>query len=548
MRVAVAQLNPTVGALVSNREAVLKAWNTAKDAGADVVVVPELVLSGYPPEDLVLKPAFQDAVRGSLHTLAKKTARGPALIVGAPWRDDASKALWNAALLLEGGTVRAVYGKRLLPTYGPFDEKRVYTPGPSPHPFTLQSGEKVGVMICEDMWTPEVATALKAEGASVLMALNASPFEEGKPALRLRVARARTRETNLPLVYVNQVGGQDELVFDGASFVLDGGGTPVARLAAWAEDLTVVDITKATPPQSDEAEPPDDADGAMYQALVIAVRDYARKNGFKRTLLGLSGGVDSALVAALAVDALGPAGARFVMMPSPYTAPISLEGAESVAQTLGVVLETMPIDPLHQQFLDTLVPLRPLPRRSGLVEENLQARIRGTLLMALSNADGSLVLATGNKSELAVGYSTLYGDLCGGFAPLKDVYKTRVYRLARWRNAQVPPGALGPPGPVIPDIILERPPSAELRPQQTDQDTLPPYDTLDGILEGLIEDDVDAGTLVARGFARTLVEDVTTKLYRAEYKRRQAPPGPKVTRRHLGRDRRYPVTQGFVSR
>ncbi len=551
LTIAIAQTNPTVGDVAGNLERIRSHCRQAAAAGADLVVFSELVVVGYPPEDLVLKPALQEAAREAVETLATDTAGGgPAVIVGAPWVDRGK--LYNAMLLLQGGRLVTARYKHDLPNYGVFDEKRVFAQGPMPGPmaFPLAGGDRVriGGMVCEDMWTEEVAEALQESGAEILIVPNGSPFEHDKPDIRLNLAVARVTETGLPLIYCNQVGGQDELVFDGASFVLNADRRLAAQASAFEEQLLV------TRWQRDEGELWRCVEGeiasplseleAIYRAMCLGLADYVDKNRFPGVVLGLSGGINSALSAAVAVDALGPERVHAVMMPSRYTSTESLEDAEAVAQALGIRLDSVPIEPAVAGFGTMLEPLF-AGRAPDITEENLQARVRGVLLMAISNKLGSMVLTTGNKSEMSVGYATLYGDMCGGYSVLKDVYKTTVFALAGWRNQHLPAGARGPAGRVVPERIITKPPSAELRANQTDQDSLPPYDLLDQILQGLVEQDLAVRELVARGFDPAVVRQVSDLLDLAEYKRRQAPPGVKITRKAFGRDRRYPITNAF---
>ena len=523
--IAAAQLNPTVGDIAGNI-ALVRAARAAQRA--DLLVTAELVVSGYPPEDLVLRPGFMDRVHEAVEAFAQET--GPAVLLGTPWRHDG--AVYNAVLLVADGKIAAMRFKHDLPNYGVFDEKRVFTAGPLPKPILFR-GVKLGVMICEDMWSPAVAASLAQDGAQILIVPNGSPFEAGKTQRRFAIAKSRAAETDLPLLYVNQVGGQDELVFDGASFVVhDGGVTPIAP----AFESAVVETKWITPLQAGEAvslcgsefsETDEGLSGSseIYAALVLALRDYVDKNEFTGVLLGLSGGIDSALVAAIAVDALGADRMRAVMMPSPYTSQESLDDAAECARLLGIKLNTISIEPGMAALQDML---HDLP---GVTGENIQSRLRGMTLMALSNRDGAMVLATGNKSEMAVGYATLYGDMCGGFAVLKDVYKTEVFRLARWRNAV---------SPVMPERVITKPPSAELKPNQTDQDTLPPYDVLDAILHGLIEQQGEV-----TGHDPALVKKIWRMVDGSEYKRRQSPPGPKITARAFGKERRMPITNTY---
>ncbi|MDR3448551.1 MAG: NAD+ synthase [Alphaproteobacteria bacterium] len=543
LSLALAQLNPTVGDLAGNAARLRAARVEAARQGADLLIASELFISAYPPEDLVLKPSFIDSVRRVVEELAADTADGgPGILLGAPWREES--ALYNAALLLEGGRILARIFKHDLPNYGPFDEKRVFTAADLPEPVVFR-GVKLGVMICEDMWKPECAAHLKKAGAEILLVPNGSPFESDKIEQRRKLAAARVAETGLPLVYVNQVGGQDELVFDGASFALDVKGGAVAVLPAWEENISVIQYNAGVLScKNRPVAQVQDTTAAIYQALVLGLRDYVDKNNFPGIVLGLSGGIDSALAAVLAVDALGPQRVWGVMLPSPFTSRDSTEDAEATARALGCRIDSIAISGAMKIFGEALRPLAG-DKLAGVAEENIQSRCRGLILMALSNAEGPMVLSTGNKSEMSVGYATLYGDMCGGFAVLKDVYKTEIYKLARWRNAHVPAGGLGPAGIVIPERVLTKAPTAELRPNQTDQDSLPPYDILDGILEGLIEQDLGLRDLVAKGFDEATVARVWTMLDRAEYKRRQAAPGVKITRRNLARDRRYPITNHY---
>jgi NAD+ synthase len=543
--IGLAQLDPKVGDLAGNLRLLREARAKGEAAGCDLVVASELVVSGYPPEDLVMKPIFLDAVADTVHELAAETARGPALLVGAPWRVDGRCT--NAALLLDGGKVAAVSVKHDLPNYGVFDEKRVFAAGPLPQTVTCR-GVRLGILVCEDMWTAVPAGALADGGAEALVVINSSPFETDKQGERLGLAIARVRETGLPLVYVNQVGGQDELVFDGGSFALDAGGETVQRLGEFEPGFATLRLARrdgALAPEGGTVTPAYEPLPAIYQAMVLGLRDYVNKNGFPGVLLGLSGGIDSALSAVVAADALGPDRVRCVMMPSPYTSQESLDDAAALARNMNLRLDTISIGPAMDAF-GTMLRDVFAGTNADTTEENIQARARGITLMALSNKFGHMVLSTGNKSEMSVGYATLYGDMCGGYSVLKDVYKTTVYALSNWRNAHVPVGGLGAPGAVIPANIITRPPSAELKPDQTDQDSLPPYDALDDILYSLIEGEMATKDIVARGHDRETVMRVWRMVNIAEYKRRQAPPGVKITRRSFGRDRRYPITNGFA--
>lgn len=546
LSIALAQINPTVGNVAANIDRVRSARAEAAARGADLMVCPELVVSGYPPEDLVLKPFFLDVVERAVRELAAETADGgPALLVGAPWRDRGQ--CHNAALLLDGGTVAAVRFKVDLPNYGVFDEKRVFVPGPLPGPINVR-GVRLGVPICEDMWSADVIETLAESGAEILVVPNGSPFELGKHDQRVQLAVQRVTESGLPLLYVNQVGGQDELVFDGSSFALGADCRLVAQAPAFAEHLLVTRWERGADDvwhcaDAERIAPVEELE-SIYAALVLGLRDYVNKNRFPGVILGLSGGIDSALSAAIAVDALGADRVHGVMMPSPYTSQESLDDAAESAELLDCKLDTVPIVPAMEAFDRMLLPAL-AGRDPDITEENIQSRSRGITLMALSNKFGAMVLSTGNKSEMSVGYATLYGDMCGGYAVLKDVYKTTVYAIARWRNEHLPEGALGPAGRVVPERVLVKAPTAELKPDQTDQDTLPPYDELDDILRCLVEQDLGVPEIVARGHAPEVVNRVWRMLHLAEYKRRQAPPGPKITRRLFNRERRYPITNGF---
>ncbi|MBK1698599.1 NAD+ synthase [Rhodovibrio salinarum] len=551
--IALAQLNPCVGDIDGNLILLRDARQQAAEAGADILVATELVITGYPPEDLVKKPAFLDKAEEAVQALAADTADGgPAVILGAPWRENPETRkrdghLYNAALVLDGGEVRAVRAKWDLPNYGVFDEKRLFTPGELPGPVEVR-GVRLGLPICEDIWSEDVAECLQENGAEALIAINGSPFEIGKQDQRLQLALQRIEECEIPLVYLNQVGGQDELVFDGASFVLDAGRNlrvqlpafdPAMAVTWWTRDrlgdLSVADGVRTDLP---------DGHAAIYRALVLGLRDYVDKNGFPGVVLGLSGGIDSAISAVIAADALGPERVRCVLLPSPYTSQHSLEDAAEVARLLGCALETVDIGPAMQAFDQMLKPLfDDLP--TGIAEENVQARARGVALMAISNKFGPMVLSTGNKSEMSVGYSTLYGDMCGGYNAIKDVYKTQVYALAHWRNQHLPHGGFGPEGRVIPERVITKAPSAELAPDQKDADSLPSYDQLDDILACLIESDMSAKEIAERGHDTETVSKVWKLLEGAEYKRRQAPPGVKITARNLSRDRRYPIVNKF---
>jgi NAD+ synthase len=547
LAIAVAQLNPTVGDLAGNAEKARAARADAQRDGADLVAFPELFISGYPPEDLVLKPAFQAACRTTIEELARATADGgPAMLIGTPWLADDGK-LYNAYCLLDQGAIAAVRFKVDLPNYGVFDEKRVFVPGPLPGPISFR-GVRIGIPICEDIWSSEVVECVAETGAELMIVPNGSPYWRKKDEVRLNIGVARVTESGLPLVYINQVGGQDELVFDGASFGLNIDCTLGFQLPAFREQVTTVRFERSgngwrctDGPLVVAADDPDQED---YTACMLGLRDYVGKNGFAGVVLGLSGGIDSALVAALAVDALGSERVHCVMLPYRFTAQASLDDAARVAHALGVQYNVVPIEQAVQGFEATLAPLFAGKARD-VTEENLQARARGTILMAISNKFNVMVVTTGNKSEMSVGYATLYGDMNGGYNPIKDLYKTEVYRLARLRNHWKPIGALGPDGAVIADRIITRAPTAELRENQTDQDTLPPYDVLDAILERLVEREEPIAKIVEDGFVLAVVLKVARMLDLAEYKRRQAAPGVKVTLKNFGRDRRYPIVNRF---
>lgn len=543
---ALAQLNPTVGALAGNAARIRAARASARAQDADLVVYPELAISGYPPEDLVLKPAFQDAVTKLVGELAAETADGgPAMLVGTPWLRDGK--LYNAALLLDGGKIAAQRFKHDLPNYGVFDEKRVFSAGEMPGPIDFR-GVRIGVPICEDIWTPDVAECLAESGAEMLVVPNGSPFETDKVDERLNLAVARVTETGLPMVYLNQVGGQDELVFDGGSFVVNSDRSLALQAPSWTEALTLARFTRSGKAgwvcAKGEIVPPPQALEAFYRALVVGLGDYVTKNRFPGVILGLSGGIDSALTAALAVDALGADKVRAVMMPSPYTSQESLDDAAACAKLLSIRYDIVNIGPAMQAF-GSMLKEQFAGSNEDITEENIQSRSRGLTLMALSNKFGHMVVSTGNKSEMSVGYATLYGDMCGGYAVLKDVYKTTVFELCRWRNANHPAGLKGPEGAVMPERVITKPPTAELKPGQTDEASLGPYKVLDDVLQCLIEKEMPVAQIVARGHDEATVNRVWRMLDLAEYKRRQAPPGVKISRRAFGRDRRYPITNGF---
>ena len=541
MRIALGQVNTTVGDLEGNVD-LLASWAArATAAGADLVCFPELAIAGYPPEDLVLRPEFVRDNLEALDELARRTANGCAVVVG--FIDRSERGVHNAAALLRGGELVARYRKIKLPNYGVFDERRYFEPGHVACTVELGRG-RIGLSVCEDAWAPGPPfDAYAAERVRLIVNINGSPYHRGKTSERLQVTAARARETGAWIAYVNAVGGQDELVFDGGSMLVAPTGELVHRAAMFTEDLLLVELqdlrggatwaVAAGPERAPWPTGPEE----VYRALALGLRDYVRKNGFTEVVLGLSGGIDSALTATLAADALGAGAVHALAMPSRYSSPESLEDATEVARRLGIRLDVVSIEETFAAYLRALEPLF-AGTEPGVAEENIQARIRGNLLMALSNKRGGLVLATGNKSEYAVGYSTLYGDMAGGFAPIKDVPKTLVYELARWRNAR---GGTPP----IPERVLTKPPSAELRPNQRDTDSLPPYEALDPIVEAYVEHDLGPEEIVAAGHDAAVVERVVAMIDRAEYKRRQAAPGIKITPRAFGRDRRMPITNRY---
>ncbi len=547
-RIALAQLNPVMGDIAGNlaRARAARAQVQKIAAGTDVILFSELFIVGYSPEDLVLKPALQQDARAAVEELARDTADGgPAILMGTPWVEEGR--LYNAVLLLDGGRIAGKSYKVDLPNYGVFDEKRVFAAGPPPRPLAVR-GVQLGVPVCEDIWKAEVTACLADAGAEILCVPNGSPFEAGKEDVRLTLAASRVRESGLPLIYLNQLGGQDEVVYDGASFVLNPDGAVALALPGWEERVAVSEWRRDEKGKwrcaPGEQPMPQDRSSQVYNAMMLALRDYVNKNRFPGVVLGLSGGIDSALSAAVAADALGPGRVRCVMLPSRYTSRESLEDADACARLLGVRYETIEIERAVAAMGETLA--APFAgTQADTTQENIQSRLRGVILMALSNKFGPMVLTTGNKSEMSVGYATLYGDMCGGYNVLKDIYKTEVFRLSHWRNQNSPAGALGPQGRVIPERIIEKPPSAELKPDQTDQDSLPPYDILDGILECLVERECSFEETLAQGFDPATVKRVEHLLYVSEYKRRQAPPGVKISSRNFGRDRRYPITNAF---
>jgi NAD+ synthase len=544
LAIAVGQLDPVMGDIAGNVEKARLALAEARSLGADLLVLTELFICGYTPEDLVLRPAVQSACREAAERLAGETAGGPALVIGCPWADE--EGLHNSALLMQAGRIAAIRHKVELPNYGVFDEVRVFRPGKLAGPVDF-NGVRLGLPICEDLWVPDVTEMLAETGAELLIVPNGSPYWRNKHEERLQVAVARIVECGLPMIYANQLGGQDELVFDGGSFGLHADRTLAFQmpqfevgmaLTRWRRSANgwrcVEGPTAALPTE----------DAANWQACVLGLRDYVDKNGFKGVVLGLSGGIDSAISAAIAVDALGAERVRVIMLPYRFTSQASLDDAAECAKRLGIRYDVVPIAAAVDGF-DTL--LKPLfeGMARDITEENIQARVRGTALMAVSNKLGLMLVTTGNKSEVSVGYSTLYGDMNGGFNPIKDLYKTEVYRLSRFRNRERPQGCLGPDGEVIPAAIIDKAPTAELRENQKDQDSLPPYETLDAILECLVEREMRVAEIAALGFDRATVKRVEHLLYLAEYKRRQAAPGVKITAKNFGRDRRYPITNRF---
>lgn len=546
--ITLAQLNQTVGDIAGNAAAMLAARARAAAQHADLIVFPEMQLIGYPPEDLVLKPALIARAAAELEALAKVTADGgPAMLVGSVFV--VAGALHNGVALLDGGKVAAVRLKHELPNYGTFDEVRLFRPGPLPEP-VLFKGVNIGLPICEDIWHPDVCRHLKDRGAELLLCINGSPYEIDKDTLRIDgVAKRRAVETGLPLAYLNRVGGQDELVFDGASFVVGGDGSLAVQLQDWVEQEVTTRWTRTAQGwRCDAGEIAQLADHPedIYCAMVLALRDYVDRNRFPGVVLGLSGGIDSAICAAIAADALGPERVWSVMLPSRYTSQLSLDLATECARLIGCRYDTIPISPAVEAF-DTMLAGSFADAEYDITEENVQSRIRGVTLMALSNKFGPMLLTTGNKSEMSVGYATIYGDMAGGYNPLKDAYKMTVFAISNWRNQHKPAIGLGRAGPVIPEAIITRPPSAELRPDQKDEDSLPPYPVLDGILLGLVEHEKSVDQLVTEGFARDTVVRIERLLHLAEYKRRQAPPGVKLGTRNFGRDRRYPISHAFRS-
>lgn len=539
----IAQINLIVGNLQYNADLIRKVWKDAPK-NSDMIIFPELALTGYMPEDLLLNPAFISDVEDTIALLvAESKKHSQALLIGAPYRDKTT--LYNAVHLIYDGEIIATRTKYELPNYGVFDEQRYFTAGPLPEPIDFM-GMKLGVMICEDMWFPTVSQNLKDKDAEILIVINGSPYDVHHHQIRIQHAELRVNKTGLPLIYVNQVGGQDSLVYDGASFMMNQSGRIIMQCEEFVEEFQDITLQRSAEGhwmQSTETiHPPHAETEAMYQAVMTGLRDYVEKNKMPGVIIGMSGGIDSALSAAIAVDALGPDKVHCVMMPSAYTSDESFADAHDCADKLGASYEEISITPMMTTFDEQR------PNVRGLAHENLQSRLRGLILMTLSNQTGNIVLSTGNKSEMACGYATLYGDMCGGYNCLKDIYKTQVYNLSTWRNSAKPVNAKGPDGEVINQRILTKAPTAELKPGQTDQDSLPPYEELDQILTCLIEEELGIEQAVERGHDRATVERVRKMLYMAEYKRQQSPPGPKVSVRALDKERRYPITNGYKDR
>ena len=543
-RLTMAQLNPTVGDLQGNAAKARAAWQTAKDAGAQMIAFPEMFITGYSTQDLVMKPAFHQAAMAVVDQLAADCADGPIIGIGAPFAENGR--LYNAYYILRGGKVAARQLKHFLPNYNVFDEVREFNRGAIQGPYDA-GPLRIGSPICEDAWFPDVAEAMVESGAEILVVPNGSPYYRDKFDRRMTHMVARVVENDVPMVYVNTVGGQDDRVFDGGSFVLNRGGKLAVQLPTFVEALAHVDFDRVDGEwiarEGDRAILPS-AWESDYHAMVLSLRDYMGKTGFKKVLLGLSGGIDSALVATIAVDALGAENVRCVMLPSEYTSQSSLDDAKDIAERLGVHYDFVPISEGRKAITNTLAPLF-AGLDEGLTEENIQSRLRGLLLMAMSNKFGEMLLTTGNKSEVAVGYATIYGDMNGGYNPIKDLYKTRVFETCRWRNANHRDWMDGPEGEVIPVSIIDKPPSAELRPDQKDEDSLPPYDILDGILDMLVDQEASVADCVAAGYDRATVKRVEHLLYISEYKRFQSAPGTRLTKRAFWLDRRYPIVNRF---
>ncbi|AXC49273.1 NAD+ synthase [Paracoccus suum] len=539
-RLTIAQLNPTVGDLPGNAAKARAAWAEGKAAGAQMVALPEMFITGYQTQDLVLKPAFIEDAMAAIEALARDCADGPALAIGGPWREGGK--LYNAYLVLQGGRIAAKVFKHNLPHKQLFDEWRLFDQGPISGPYVVD-GLRIGSPICEDSWWPEVAETLAETGAEIMLVPNGSPYHRDKLDLRMGHMVARVVESGLPLVYLNSVGGQDDQIYDGASFVLNPGVEKVVQLPPFDEGIAHLDFTRTDAGwrcERGQMAPQPDAWEQDYRAMVVGLGDYLRKSGFSKVVLGLSGGIDSALVATIAADALGPQNVRGVMLPSLYTSQASLDDAAEVARRLGIRLDTVPIEGARGAVAEALSGVM-AGTKPDLTEENIQSRLRGLMLMAISNKFGELLLTTGNKSEVAVGYATIYGDMAGGYNPIKDLYKTRVFQTCRWRNDNHRDWMAAPAGEVIPPAIIDKPPSAELRPDQKDEDSLPPYPVLDAILEGLVERDLALKDLVAQGFDPAVVKRVEALLYGSEWKRYQAAPGPRLSTKAFWLDRRYPL-------
>lgn len=544
LKIAIATINPIVGDIDGNAARILEVREAS--SGADLIVYSELVLLGYSPEDLVLKPAFQRDAMDKVVELAKVTSDGgPAMLISSLWIEGGK--LYNSSILLDNGTIAAIRHKRDRPNYGVFDEKRVFSRGPCPEPIEFK-GVKLGVLTCEDLWWEDVTEYLKNKHSDFLVSLNGSPFDLPKSHDRYENGKERVAQAGIPLIYTNQFGGQDELVFDGEAFVMDKNGDVIVRQQSFVEAVTMTDWSKGADGKwtcaAEDLPEKNDRLTDIYQAMMIGVRDYVNKNRFPGVVIGMSGGVDSALSAIIAVDALGADRVHLVMMPSKYTSEDSLIDAADAARMMGCSIDNIPITDGVEAF-NSILAGSFAGTEPDVTEENLQSRIRAVILMAISNKHGKMVLTTGNKSEMSVGYATLYGDMCGGYNALKDIYKLDVFKLCQWRNENQPLGGLGPKGQIMPVNIIEKPPTAELRPDQKDEDSLPPYEVLDDILECLIEGEMRTKDIVSRGHAAETVARIEHLLYIAEYKRRQAPPGVKITEKNFGRDRRYPITNGY---
>lgn len=549
LRIAVGQFNPVVGDVAGNLQKAREARANAAAQGADLLLLTELFISGYPPEDLVMKPAFLRACQKAIEDLTSDTVDGgPGIIIGFPRQGQTGRH--NSVALIDGGKIIAIRDKADLPNYGEFDEKRVFVEGDISGPFNFR-GVRIGMPICEEIWNDlGVCETLAEAGAELLLVPNGSPYYRGKVDVRHQVVLRQVIESGLPLIFANQVGGQDELVFDGASFAINADHSLAFQTGQFSSELVLTDWQKTDGIWRCDNGPKADipvGEEADYRACMLGFRDYVNKNGFKSVVLGLSGGIDSAICAAIAVDALGAERVQCVMLPYKYTSSESFKDAEDCAKALGCRYDIVPISEPVEGFLTSLSDLFE-GTEEGVTEENLQSRTRGTILMAISNKFGAMVVTTGNKSEMSVGYATLYGDMNGGFNPIKDLYKMQVYAISAWRNTTVPEGALGPSGEVIPANIISKAPSAELRPNQTDQDSLPPYPVLDDILECLVEKEMSVDEIIAKGHDLATVRRVEHLLYLAEYKRRQSAPGVKITKKNFGRDRRYPITNRFRDR